>query len=233
MGTREQESTLGEAGAGSPDSQAKSSYRASPRLSSWQLAAKRAIDLLVSAALLPVAVPLGMLAAVVIKLDSEGPVFFKHTRIGKGGKPFTMYKFRSMYKDADKIRDRLNQLNEAAGPIFKIKRDPRITRVGAVLRKTSLDELPQFLNVLKGQMSLVGPRPPLPQEVEQYNSYQQGRLAVKPGLTCLWQVQGRSSISFDKWVELDLEYIRNQSLWLDFKILLKTIPAVLKGTGAW
>lgn len=233
MGTREQESTLGEAGAGSSDSQAKSSYRASPRLSSWQLAAKRAIDLLVSVALLPVAVPLGMLAAVFIKLDSKGPVFFKHTRIGKGGKPFTMYKFRSMYKDADKIRDRFNQLNEAAGPIFKIKRDPRITRVGAVLRKTSLDELPQFLNVLKGQMSLVGPRPPLPQEVEQYNSHQWGRLAVKPGLTCLWQVQGRSSISFDKWVELDLEYIRNQSLWLDFKILLKTVPAVLKGTGAW
>jgi len=197
------------------------------------LAAKRIIDVLVSLAVLPVFVPVGLLAAIAVKLDSRGPVLYNQARVGKDGEPFTLYKFRSMYKDADKMRARLDQLNEAAGPVFKIKRDPRITRVGALLRKTSLDELPQIMNVLKGQMSLVGPRPPLPHEVEKYDDHQLGRLAVKPGLTCLWQVQGRSTISFERWVELDLEYIRNQSLWLDFKILLKTIPAVLKGTGAW
>jgi len=197
------------------------------------LAAKRGIDLLLSLAALPVVLPLGLITAAVIKLDSEGPVFFKQSRIGRGGKLFTLYKFRSMFKDADEKLDELDHLNEAAGPIFKIRRDPRITRMGGLLRKSSLDELPQIINVLRGEMSLVGPRPPLPREVERYDSHQLGRLAVKPGLTCLWQVQGRSNIPFDKWVELDLEYIRNQSLWLDLKILLKTIPAVLRGTGAW
>ena len=197
------------------------------------MAAKRGIDLLLSLAALPVVLPLGLITAAVIKLDSEGPVFFKQSRIGRGGKLFTLYKFRSMFKDADEKLDELDHLNEAAGPIFKIRRDPRITRMGGLLRKSSLDELPQIINVLRGEMSLVGPRPPLPREVERYDSHQLGRLAVKPGLTCLWQVQGRSNIPFDKWVELDLEYIRNQSLWLDLKILLKTIPAVLRGTGAW
>lgn len=204
-----------------------------PRLSGWQLVLKRVFDLVVSIAVLPLAMVLGLISAILIKVDSPGPVFFKQQRIGKDGTPFLLYKFRSMFKDADAIVEKLKDLNEAEGPIFKIKKDPRITRAGAILRKTSMDELPQLMNVIKGDMSLVGPRPPLPREVDKYTDYQRGRLAVKPGLTCLWQVQGRSSIPFDKWVELDLEYIRIQSLWLDLKILLKTIPAVLKGTGAW
>lgn len=208
-------------------------YPVSSRLSGWQLAAKRAFDFTVSIAVSPLVVALGLITAVLIKVDSPGPVFFKQKRIGKQGKPFLLYKFRSMYKDADAIVEKLNDLNEADGPIFKIRKDPRITRVGAILRKISMDELPQFINVMKGEMSLVGPRPPLPREVDKYNDYQRGRLAVRPGLTCLWQVQGRSNIPFDRWVELDLEYIRCQSLWLDLKILFKTIPAVLKGTGAW
>ena len=222
-----------DAGADGRDMADEASSLISSRLSRWQLAAKRAIDLLLSLCALPVVLPLGLITAVVIKLDSEGPVFFKQARVGRGGKPFTLYKFRSMFKDADEKLDELDHLNEAAGPIFKIRRDPRITRIGALLRRSSLDELPQIMNVLRGEMSLVGPRPPLPREVERYNPYQLGRLVVKPGITCLWQVQGRSNIPFDKWVELDLEYIRSQSLWLDFKILFKTIPAVLKGTGAW
>lgn len=204
-----------------------------PRLAGWQLLLKRVFDLTVTIAVLPLAVVLGLISAILIRVDSPGAVFFTQRRIGQNGRPFLLYKFRSMYRDADAIVEKLKDLNEAEGPIFKIKKDPRITKVGAILRKTSMDELPQLINVLKGDMSLVGPRPPLPREVEEYTDYQRGRLAVRPGLTCLWQIQGRSSIPFDKWVELDLEYIRNQSLWLDLKILLKTIPAVLKGTGAW
>lgn len=202
-------------------------------MSGLELAVKRAIDLGVSLIAMPLLIPLGLLVGLIIKLDSPGPVFYTQTRIGKNGKPFKFYKFRSMFRDADKMLDQLDHLNEAKGPIFKIRRDPRITRVGGFLRKTSLDELPQLINVIKGEMSLVGPRPPLPREVERYNDYQMGRLAVTPGLTCLWQIQGRSEVSFDEWVELDLEYIRRQSLWLDIKILLKTIPAVLKGRGAY
>jgi lipopolysaccharide/colanic/teichoic acid biosynthesis glycosyltransferase len=176
---------------------------------------------------------MSILIGIAIKVNSKGPILFKQMRVGKDGRKFILYKFRSMQEGAHEVRENLNHLNEAEGPIFKIKRDPRITKVGAFLRKTSLDELPQILNIFKGEMSLVGPRPPLPEEVEEYNDYQRGRLAVLPGLTCLWQVQGRSNLPFDRWVELDIEYIRNQSLWLDFKILLKTIPAVIKGTGAW
>lgn len=204
-----------------------------PHLTTWQLGVKRTIDIIVSLIAMLVFLPLTALVAIAIKLDSKGPVFFAQPRVGQGGRLFTLFKFRSMYRDADQMKQSLGHMNEAEGPIFKIKRDPRITKVGAFLRKTSLDELPQFINVLKGEMSLVGPRPPLPIEVEKYTDYQRGRLAARPGLTCLWQVQGRSSVSFERWVELDLEYIRNQSIWLDIKILLKTIPAVLKGTGAW
>jgi exopolysaccharide biosynthesis polyprenyl glycosylphosphotransferase len=204
-----------------------------PHLAACELAIKRVIDIVVSLIAMLVFIPLALIVAIVIKLNSKGPVFFKQARVGRNGSLFTLYKFRSMHQNADRIKQSLGHMNEAEGPVFKIKRDPRITRVGAILRKTSLDELPQFINVLRGEMSLVGPRPPLPQEVERYTDYQRGRLAVKPGLTCLWQVQGRSSVSFDRWVELDLEYIRRQSLWLDLTILLKTIPAVLKGTGAW
>ncbi|MHB0912196.1 MAG: sugar transferase [Armatimonadota bacterium] len=199
----------------------------------WNLAIKRAIDALACIIVAPFVVPIWAVIAIAIRLDSAGPTVFKQTRIGKGGKPFTLYKFRSMVKDAEKVRADLECLNEATGPIFKIKKDPRVTRVGAFMRRTSLDEIPQILNVLKGDMSLVGPRPPLPCEVEKYTDYQRGRLAVQPGITCLWQIQGRSSLTFEQWVELDLEYICNQSLWLDMKILLKTIPAVLRGSGAW
>lgn len=204
-----------------------------PHLSAWQVAVKRAIDVAVSLIAMLVFIPLTAIIAAGIKLSSKGPVLFKQPRVGQNGRPFILYKFRSMYENADEIKQSLGHMNEAEGPIFKIKRDPRITKLGAILRKTSLDELPQFINVLRGEMSLVGPRPPLPLEVDKYTDYQRGRLAVRPGLTCLWQVQGRSSVSFDRWVELDLEYIRRQSLLLDLTILLKTIPAVLKGTGAW
>jgi lipopolysaccharide/colanic/teichoic acid biosynthesis glycosyltransferase len=191
------------------------------------------MDIVACLVALPILVVLCALIGIAIRLDSAGPVLYAQTRIGRDGKPFTMYKFRSMRRDAEKLRKSLDALNEAEGPVFKIKRDPRITRVGAILRKTSLDELPQLINVLLGHMSLVGPRPPLPDEVEKYNDYQFGRLAVTPGITCIWQVEGRSSVSFDRWVELDLEYIRTQSLWLDLKILLRTIAVVAKGTGAW
>jgi exopolysaccharide biosynthesis polyprenyl glycosylphosphotransferase len=227
------EPTLKKTGHGEREGRVATSYPVPPRLSGWQLAIKRAIDIIVALLLLPILIPLSVLTGIAIKVDSVGPVFYNHTRIGKDGVPFTMYKFRSMRKDAERLQKSLDSLNEAAGPVFKIRNDPRITRVGAILRKTSLDELPQIFNVLHGVMSLVGPRPPLPDEVEKYNDYQFGRLAVKPGITCLWQVQGRSNLPFDKWVELDLEYIRTQSLWLDFKILLKTVVVVIRGAGAW
>ncbi len=214
------------------DGGGKRVYPVEPHLTSAQLLLKRSFDILVCLVLFPLAFVLGLLIALAIKLDSAGPILYKQGRIGKHGKPFTMYKFRSMRKDAEELRKTLSEMNEAAGPIFKIKNDPRITRVGAILRKTSMDELPQILNVLKGNMSLVGPRPPLPDEVEQYNDYQFGRLAVTPGITCIWQVEGRSNIGFDKWVELDLEYIRRQSFWLDLVLLLRTVRAVIKGTGA-
>lgn len=204
-----------------------------PHLTTWQLTVKRTVDIVVSLIAILVCIPLTVIIAIGIKLGSKGTLLFKQARVGQNGRLFILYKFRSMYENADEIKQSLGHMNEAKGPIFKIKRDPRITKLGAILRKTSLDELPQFINVLRGEMSLVGPRPPLPLEVDKYTDYQRGRLAVRPGLTCLWQVQGRSSVSFDRWVELDLEYIRRQSLWLDLTILLKTIPAVLKGTGAW
>ena len=215
------------------DGRAKRTYPVPPRLASWQLFLKRAMDLAASVIMLPVLAPLCAVIGIAIKLDSDGPVLYSQERIGKDGIPFTMYKFRSMRKDAEELRRTLEDMNEAEGPIFKMRKDPRVTRAGAVLRKTSLDELPQIINVIRGDMSLVGPRPPLPDEVAQYSDYQFGRLAVQPGITCLWQVSGRSSLPFDKWVELDLEYIRRQSLWLDLQILAKTFIVVLRGTGAW
>lgn len=176
--------------------------------------------------------PLSLLIALSIKLHDGGPVLFKQIRVGKNGKPFVFYKFRTMNVDAEDQKEALKHLNDMSGPVFKISDDPRVTRVGRFLRRTSMDELPQFYNILKGDMSLVGPRPPLPSEVEQYDEWQRRRLTIKPGLTCLWQVNGRNNIDFDKWVKLDLEYIDNWSLWLDFKIMTKTIPAILKGDGA-
>lgn len=193
---------------------------------------KRFLDIIVSAAALGVLLPLFSVIALAIKLASEGPVFYRWRVVGEGGRPITSYKFRSMYKDADKRKADLLAHNEMGGPVFKMSNDPRITCVGRLLRKYSLDELPQLWSVLKGDLSLVGPRPPLQSEFEHFNDWQRQKVSVKPGLTCLWQVSGRNQISnFDDWVHLDLQYIREWSLALDFKILLKTIPAVVLGKG--
>lgn len=231
VGSRRQRSIFGM--AGSLGTRQAASRPAARGMSGWQLVLKRVFDVIIAVVALLVALPLGVMVGIVVRLGSPGPVFFAQTRVGKDGKQFTLYKFRSMRAGSEELRQDMGHLSEAGELVFKMRRDPRVTKLGAFLRRTSLDELPQLINVLKGDMSLVGPRPPLPSEVEKYNDYQRGRLAVKPGITCLWQTQGRSSIPFDKWVELDLEYIRSQSLWLDFKILVKTVPAVLKGTGAW
>lgn len=197
------------------------------------LVAKRIMDVVGAAAALLIAAPVMLPVALAIKLDSPGPVFFRQYRLGEDGRPFLFYKFRSMTAAAPDIRDSLIEQNEASGPVFKIRRDPRITRVGRVIRKFSIDELPQLFHVLTGRMSLVGPRPPIPAEVEHYEPWQTERLAVKPGLTCIWQVSGRSDIGFDDWVRLDIEYVRTRNLWLDIKLLLLTIPAVLTGRGAY
>jgi exopolysaccharide biosynthesis polyprenyl glycosylphosphotransferase len=197
-----------------------------------QLFTKACLDRLVGVLALMLSIPAGIIAAIAIKLEDRGPVFFKQVRSGKNGKPFTMYKFRTMVPDAEKLKARLMDRNEMSGPVFKITNDPRVTRIGAILRKTSIDELPQLINVLRGEMSLVGPRPPLPKEVAAYDRWQRRKLAVKPGLTCLWQINGRNRIDFEDWMKLDLQYIDNWSLWLDTKILMKTVPAVLKRGGA-
>jgi exopolysaccharide biosynthesis polyprenyl glycosylphosphotransferase len=202
------------------------------QLPSTQAQVKRSIDVVGACALLVLSSPLWIIAALLIKATSHGPVIFKQTRMGLGGKLFTLYKFRSMVLDAEKVIHLLNEKNEASGPVFKIKNDPRLTRVGKFLRKWSIDELPQLINVLKGEMSLVGPRPPLPNEVAQYKPAYLERLAMQPGLTCIWQVSGRSHIPFEQWMELDREYIENWSLGLDLKILAQTLPAVLMGDGA-
>jgi lipopolysaccharide/colanic/teichoic acid biosynthesis glycosyltransferase len=194
---------------------------------------KRVLDVVGASFTLVIGAPILLLAAIAIKLESRGPVFYKSTRIGRRGRAFTFIKLRSMVNDADSRRHDLRHLNEADGPVFKIFADPRVTRVGRWLRSTSIDELPQLFHVLSGEMSLVGPRPPLPEEVRQYEPWQLHRLDVRPGLTCLWQISGRSRIGFDEWMRLDLEYIRNQSLMLDLKILLRTIPAVLSREGAY
>jgi len=194
---------------------------------------KRALDLVGSLVAMVLSAPVVALLAVLIKLESRGPVFYRSVRIGRGGRPFVFLKLRSMVKDADRTRQHLSHMNECDGPVFKIERDPRVTRIGRFLRTTSLDELPQFYNVLVGDMSLVGPRPPIPEEVAQYEPWQLRRLDVRPGITCLWQISGRSRIGFQEWMRLDLEYIRHQSLSLDLKILVRTLPAVLSREGAY
>ncbi|MEM7014589.1 MAG: sugar transferase [Verrucomicrobiota bacterium] len=171
--------------------------------------------------------------ALAIKLGSNGPVIFKQTRVGRNGRHFTLYKFRSMYVDAEERRQQLQDKNERDGPVFKIKNDPRITTIGRFLRRSSLDELPQLFNVLKGEMSLVGPRPPLQSEVDEYHRFQRRRLSMPPGMTGLWQVSGRSNLSFDESMELDLSYIDNWSFWLDLKLLFRTAFAIVRGTGAY
>jgi exopolysaccharide biosynthesis polyprenyl glycosylphosphotransferase len=194
---------------------------------------KRASDLVLGCLVFLALAPLLGAIAVAIKLDSPGPVFYRQQRVGKDGRRFWMLKFRSMQQDADRLRDELRAQNEATGPLFKIRRDPRVTRVGRVLRRSSLDELPQLFNVLKGEMSLVGPRPPLPSEVAEYEDWQHGRLRAVPGMTGLWQVSGRSEVPFLEMVRLDLHYIRNWSLSLDLEIMLRTIPTVLTNRGAY
>ncbi len=195
---------------------------------------KRALDLIGGGLLFVLTLPLMGLAALGIKLDSPGPVIFKQTRVGKNGRLFTCYKFRSMRQGAEEEKQALLHLNEAGnGPLFKIRDDPRCTRVGRLIRRTSIDELPQLLNVFRGEMSLVGPRPPEPAEVEQYQPWHRQRLSVTPGLTGLWQISGRSDVSFDEMALLDIWYAENWSVELDIKILLKTIPVVLLGRGAY
>ncbi|WP_237257725.1 sugar transferase [Turicibacter bilis] len=194
---------------------------------------KRLIDIIGASIGLILASPIMLIVAILIKLeDPKGPIFFSQIRNGAYPTTFKMYKFRSMYIDAEDRLQELMHLNEQSGPAFKIKDDPRITKIGKFIRKTSLDELPQLFNVLKGSMSLVGPRPAIPREVEQYTAYQKQRLLVKPGLTCIWQVSGRNNIEFDQWVELDIEYIKTRSLWLDIKLILLTIPALLGDENA-
>jgi exopolysaccharide biosynthesis polyprenyl glycosylphosphotransferase len=205
----------------------------SPGMSSAQIAIKRAMDLTISLLGLIVALPIMGLLAIAIKLDSPGPVLFIQTRVGRNGRHFQAYKFRSMIPDAERLRPKLEQLNEVDGPIFKIKNDPRLTRVGRFLRRTSLDELPQIFNVIKGEMSLVGPRPALPEEVERYEPWHRKRLEALPGMTGLWQVSGRSNLSFDEMVMLDIYYVENWSPGMDIAILLRTIPKVIIGEGAY
>ena len=207
--------------------------RAAPSVS-WTLMLKHLFDRAVALVVLILFSWLFLLIAVAIRLTSKGPIIFRQARGGKNGRPFMMLKFRTMVTDAEMQRDELQRMNQMEGPVFKIDKDPRITGIGRFLRKTSLDELPQFWNVLRGEMSLVGPRPLPMYEVKKFETTaQRRRLSMKPGLTCLWQVSGRNKItSFREWVKLDLEYIDNWSLWLDFKILFKTVPVVLFGAGA-
>jgi exopolysaccharide biosynthesis polyprenyl glycosylphosphotransferase len=194
---------------------------------------KRAFDLLFGMLALIGLAPFMLAIAVAIRLDSPGPIFFRQERVGKDGKRFRMIKFRSMRVDADRLLETLRASNEATGPLFKMRNDPRVTRVGRLLRRSSLDELPQLFNVLIGDMSLVGPRPPVPKEVSEYEDWALGRLRAMPGMTGLWQVSGRSDVPFHDMVRLDLHYIRNWSLWLDLEIILRTVPAVLGNRGAY
>lgn len=194
---------------------------------------KRFFDIVLSlGGLVILAIPC-LIIAVLIKLCDGGPVLYTQARVGKDGKIFKIYKFRSMYVDADKLRDKLSEQNEVTGPMFKMKNDPRITSVGRFLRRTSLDELPQLWNVLLGDMSLVGPRPPLPKEVVKYSEYDRQRLWVIPGCTGLWQVTERNNVGFDRMVELDLEYIQKRSLLLDTKIILMTFWVIIRPNGAY
>src|SRR5208282_2959091 len=202
----------------------------SPRIG--LLLVKRFIDVIVSALLLILLAPLMLVIAIAVKLGSPGPIFYRWRVMGRDIKPFVSYKYRTMVADADARKEKLGAFNEMKGPAFKMRDDPRITHVGRVLRKYSLDELPQLWSVLKGDMSLVGPRPPGPHEFERFQIWHRRKLSIKPGMTCLWQVSGRNQITdFDDWVALDLRYIDNWSLWLDLKILAKTAVVVVKGSG--
>ncbi|HEX9652550.1 MAG TPA: sugar transferase [bacterium] len=198
----------------------------------WQLFIKRTMDVVITIVCLIILSPLILATVIAIKMSSKGPIFFSQIRSGMNGRRFELYKFRTMIVGAEMKKRELEKMNEMEGPVFKIRHDPRITKVGRVLRKFSIDELPQLWNVLKGDMSIVGPRPPLPVEVELYKMWQRRRLSLKPGLTCIWQVSGRNRIQFEKWMEMDLEYIDHWSLWLDIRIMFKTFFVVLFGYGA-
>ncbi|WP_390622770.1 sugar transferase [Clostridium tetanomorphum] len=193
---------------------------------------KRTIDILGSLCGLILLSPIIIITAIAIKLDSEGPVFFSQERVGQNGTIFKMYKFRSMVTNAEEILHQLKDKNEMSGPMFKIKKDPRITKVGHFIRKTSIDELPQLINVLKGEMSLVGPRPNLPREVIKFTDYQKTKLLAKPGLTCYWQVMGRNSIDFEQWMELDVRYVEERSIWVDIKLIIKTFGVLFGDENA-
>jgi exopolysaccharide biosynthesis polyprenyl glycosylphosphotransferase len=198
----------------------------------FQLATKRAIDILASSAAIVLLSPLLLIVALLVKLTSRGPILFRQVRAGQHGRTFHMLKFRSMVVNAEELKSRLLSQNEQAGPVFKMKHDPRITLVGRYIRKFSIDELPQLINVLRGEMSLVGPRPPLPSEVARYEAWQRRRLSVRPGLTCVWQVSGRNRISFEDWMYLDMQYIDHWSLTRDLELIARTVPVVLTGRGA-
>ncbi len=197
-----------------------------------QMAIKRLFDIVSSAVALWLLLPLLTVVAVLIKLTSRGPVFFKQARVGLHGKHFNMLKFRSMVVNAEELKAKLEKMNEQTGPVFKMKNDPRITGIGRFIRKYSIDELPQLINVLRGDMSVVGPRPPVPPEVAKYEPWQRRRLSVRPGLTCIWQVSGRNQISFEQWMYLDMQYIDHWSLKNDINLILKTFPVVITGRGA-
>jgi lipopolysaccharide/colanic/teichoic acid biosynthesis glycosyltransferase len=215
-------------------------WRLRCKLGFWELglrnlyALKRLLDILLSLTALLLLTPVFTVIMLIIYLEDGRPFFFVQQRVGLNGRIFNFYKFRSMVKNAEKLKDQLIKQNESGdGVIFKMKKDPRITKIGGFLRRFSVDEFPQFFNVLKGDLAIVGPRPPVPREVAQYTLEDRKRLHAKPGLTCLWQIQGRSEIPFKEQVRLDLQYIQSQSLWKDFVIMLKTVPAVLLGRGAY
>lgn len=208
-------------------------YAGALRVQTYEMV-KRGIDIAVCVLSLPFVVPIFALIALIIWLQDRGPILYTHDRVGKDERVFRFYKFRSMIRDADRLKDQLAQLNEHVDPrTFKMKRDPRITPFGRILRRASLDELPQLINILKGDMTLVGPRPPLPREVELYSDEDRRRLKVTPGLTCLWQIRGRSKLAFNEQVRLDIEYIESRSVLRDLEILVQTVPAVVLGRGAY
>ena len=193
---------------------------------------KRVIDVVCSFVGVLVLSPLFVVIAIIIKFTSKGPVFFSQKRVGRDGKEFKMYKFRSMVVNAEELKEKLAAQNEMSGPMFKMKDDPRVTKVGKFIRKTSIDELPQLFNVLKGDMSLVGPRPSLPKEVAQFEDWMYRRLEVKPGLTCYWQVSGRNNIDFEDWMKLDIRYVEERNLWIDIKLIFKTVGVLFGDKNA-
>lgn len=199
----------------------------------YYLTIKRIMDIIGSIIGLILLSPILVVIAILIKIESRGQVIFSQNRIGLKGKVFKLYKFRSMVYNAEKLKRELESKNEMSGPMFKMKNDPRITKIGAFIRKTSIDELPQLINVLKGEMSLVGPRPSLPEEVENFEPWMLKRLDVKPGLTCYWQVEGRNTITFDEWMKLDIKYVDKQSIWIDIKLICRTIVLLFGDKNAY